>query len=102
MRWRPWIWAVLGLLVVTICYMWRKSPVTGRSTVETGSISNAPTTAVVRPMVLLSQPTNAASTNQNPRLAHRLRNTTKTVGQLAREDHAILLENALIDTQTGS
>ena len=37
----------------------------------------------------------AANTNQ---FAYRLSNTTKTIGQLVGDGHAILLENALIDT----
>ena len=56
------------------------------------------------PLTLLSQPspsivvnTNAAK-KKNDRLAYRLSNTTKPVGQLLRDDKAILLANALVDT----
>jgi subtilisin-like proprotein convertase family protein len=42
----------------------------------------------------------AASSNTPPRFAHRLSNTKESVSQLARRDHAILLENALLDTES--
>lgn len=40
----------------------------------------------------------ASSTNAPELYPHRLKNTTQTLEQLARNDHAILLRNALIDT----
>ncbi len=64
------------------------------------------------PIRLLSQPgllnakTPTASaqpvttTNSETRFAHRLSNTKQTVGQLARKDKAILLANALFDTES--
>src|SRR6267154_2280366 len=61
--------------------------------------SLATTPSNLTPITLLSSPTRGASSNLNPRLAYRLTNTSKTVGQLAEDDKAILLENALIDTQ---
>jgi len=45
-----------------------------------------------------SQPTPA--TNSPARFSHRLTNTKQSVGQLARRDKAILLENALFDTES--
>src|SRR5206468_8700656 len=41
--------------------------------------------------------TNAAAPEH--RLAYRLSNTTKSFGELSRSDNAILLENALLDTE---
>lgn len=43
----------------------------------------------------------APKTNQISRLAHRLTNTTKPLAALAHSDRAVLLENALIDTEKG-
>src|ERR1051326_3430822 len=48
----------------------------------------------------LSAPQASVSTNAPSRLAHRLSNTSQTVGQLARKEKAILLENALLDTES--
>ena len=41
----------------------------------------------------------AGAGRANNRFALRLTNTTKTLGQLSHDDHAILLANALIDTR---
>ncbi len=49
--------------------------------------------------VMAAGKTNTVSARTN-RFAFRLANTTKTIGQLASDRHAILLENALIETDT--
>src|SRR5690348_2471987 len=58
--------------------------------------------ALVSQIGLLNGTATALPTPQhsrtNSRFAHRLSNTTLSVGQLARKDDAILLENALLDT----
>src|SRR6266566_5184477 len=48
--------------------------------------------------------TNHASRITQPEspLAHRLSNTARPMKELARRDHAILLENALLDTEKGN
>src|SRR6266404_1843180 len=104
MRWRPWIWVMLAVLVLGVCFWWLgdKSSARRHPTPQTMGISNSATGTVATPKTLLSQSTNTLNTNQNPRLAYRLRNTSRTVGQLARQDKALLLENALIDTETGN
>src|SRR6266568_84736 len=103
MRWRPWILVMLGVLVLSISFWWRGTKSTGgwQPRTQTETISKVATQTVAAPVTLLSQPTNPVETSKNPRLAYRLRNTSKTVGQLARQDNALLLENALIDTGTG-
>ena len=63
----------------------------------------APTAATIRsvstaPNILAAASTNGATLGQNKPFAFRLSNTTKTIGQLTGDRHAILLENALIDT----
>ena len=106
MRRRPWLWALLGLLILTICGVWLKSSSKRNSSTEIADNSTATVSSAsvgsnsAAPMVLLSSSTNASTTNLNTRTQYRLRNTTQTVGQLARQDEAILLENALIDTKT--
>src|SRR5215471_11407890 len=77
------------------------------------ALTKSPTTRLqVAPIRLLSQPgllnsqstvTNSqsvASSNTPPRFAHRLSNTKESVSQLAHRDNAILLENALLDTES--
>jgi subtilisin-like proprotein convertase family protein len=79
------------------------------------SANNATKPSVARPQLdpirLLSQPgllnsptsiPNSQTLSNSPpaRFAHRLNNTKQSVGQLARKDKAILLENALFDTES--
>ncbi len=112
MRARPLIWLLLCLLLlaggilfwqlrnpssvtkpnlplVTTDPATRPHPAAAHSAVV--SLANAPT-------FLSGQPASVAATKTN-RFAYRLSNTPKLVGQLLRDDHAILLENALIDTR---
>src|SRR6266581_924670 len=60
--------------------------------------NSSPISASTAPLVLLSQPQPAAARATNW-LAYRLKNTSKSAGQLLRDDRAILLENALSDTR---
>ena len=66
-------------------------PAPGRSwqTVKTESTS---------PMALMAQPQTGGPARETT-LQYRLSNTSRSVGQLLRNDHAILLENALVDTE---
>ena len=50
------------------------------------------------PLVLLTQPQARTVAPKENKLAYRLSNTPKTAGQLLRNPHAVLLENALLDT----
>ncbi|MCW5555650.1 MAG: S8 family serine peptidase [Verrucomicrobiae bacterium] len=123
MRQRPLAWFVLSLLCLTgAWYTWqwaeqrkassRPAPPEIRPTVVTnaGASPARPALAAVRPastapLFMLTErlpETTAAATAETPKrdpLAHRLANTTRSVGELVREDRAILLENALIDTR---
>lgn len=113
MRPRPIIWLLISLLCLGgAAYFWHLGdqwaaekaapganpvpavtpPARARATTNSSTIS-----ASTAPMVLLSQPA-SPKTNAVNLLVHRLSNTTKTLGQLLRNDHAILLENALLDT----
>ena len=53
--------------------------------------------ASTAPMALFTQPPASAPGKEN-KFPYRLSNTAKSVGQLLRNDHALLLENALLDT----
>ena len=120
MRRRPLAWFVLSLVCFAAAlYFWRlgdkwaaqKSAAQPALTnpvapVAPATASNPRLGAPAQPFRLLSSagtlnlPPVAPVTNTspNPRLAFVLRNTSMTVGQLSRSDHAILLENALLDT----
>ena len=71
------------------------------------SPTNPATHAQAAPLRLLSQAgtvnwlpaQGATKTNPVSRVAYRLTNTTKSLARLAQSDHAVLLENALIDTE---
>ncbi len=123
MRQRPLAWFVLSLLCLTgAWYTWqwaeqrkassRPAPPEIQPTVVTnaGASPARPAVAAVRPastapLFMLTErlpETTAAAAAATPKrdpFAHRLANTTRSVGELMREDRAILLENALIDTR---
>lgn len=108
MRPRPILWFFISLLCLTgAYYFWRlgeqwaaqkknqppPAPA-GREAAATGR--TAVVSASTSPLSSLTQLPPAAS-KANP-LSYRLSNTTNTAGQLLRNDHAVLLENALLDT----
>lgn len=112
MRARPLIWFALGVIcLVGVLSFWRLAhqPATESRNIDsaaTGMTSrlhraartNATVVAAATAPAFLTGASAPAAEAKTNRLAHRLANTTKTAGQLLREDHAILLENALIDT----
>jgi subtilisin-like proprotein convertase family protein len=102
MRSRPTIWILLSLLCVAGA--WLFWPHTGRRVAEPNSPaqkktfippgSPTVTSAATAPKIFTTP--NAASVKTNE-FAYRLSNTGKSIGELARDQKAILLENALID-----
>jgi subtilisin family serine protease/subtilisin-like proprotein convertase family protein len=81
------------------------APFTGQNSSKTRSVAPQaePIRLLSQPGLINSQPPTATPTqltNPPSRFAHRLSNTSQTVGQLARRDKAILLENALFDTES--
>src|SRR5208282_5546406 len=77
-----------------------RSAINTRTKPSALSQAAAPSVAQARPFTILStNPVSiaAASVRTNP-FAWRLSNTTKTIGELVNDRHAILLANALIDT----
>jgi subtilisin-like proprotein convertase family protein len=103
MRSRKSFWILLCLLCLAGAWLFRHQA--GRPAVQK-KITARPAAMTVHsastaPKFLTTVPANAAkagvasaSTNQ---FAYRLSNTSKSIGELARDEKAILLENALID-----
>jgi hypothetical protein len=108
MRSRQWIWIVLCLLLAAGAWFLR--PQGHHSSVNSRTKPSALTTAAAgqsaatvskaAPFTILStNPVSIATTSgRTNQFAWRLSNTTKTIGELVNDRHAILLANALIDT----
>jgi subtilisin-like proprotein convertase family protein len=107
MRSRPFIWILLCLLCLSGAWLlWPRAANTRTRPSALQKVA-APTVTTVQPTsatskILTPIYTNAvksslvlAGTNK---FVFRLANTTKSIGQLVGDRHAILLENALIDT----
>lgn len=99
---------VLGavlLLVAGVALFWRASvprPTTSVAS-ENRTAASRPVRAPFTNEVVVSESTSplaghSIKDERNNPLKYRLTNTPKTSGQLLRDDHAILLENALIDS----
>src|SRR6266404_726402 len=119
MRWRPFTWFLLSVLCfVAAAFFWRlgdewaakKAGSRPGSQATNESLPFKPTTnhaAQAMAFHLLTQAgnlnassaTSLTNSNRADRFANRLSNTTKPLKELVRSDHAILLQNALIDTE---
>src|ERR1043166_1140377 len=119
MRSRLQTWLLVAIFVsITGVYIWKIAHVQHKNADPTSlpaepqrQAVNSAKVAVPKPQIspirLLSQPgllnsplsTPTTSSNAPSRFAHRLTNTKQSVTQLARRDKAILLENALLDTE---
>ena len=117
MRWRPLTWLLLSVVCFAAAlYFWRlgdrwaakqtaalSQPRPSLDTHRASRVTPLPVFPLLSQAGTLSSPpapdslTNHASriTNQ---FALRLSNTTTPIGQLQRNEHALLLENALLDT----
>ena len=105
MRRRPSFWVVLSLLCFGgAAYFWwlgdqwgttagAPRPVPGTQLKR--AVSANPSDSVAPPPTNSTSPSRTVSSVSN---SYRLSNTSKTIGQLAHQPDAILLENALIDT----
>src|SRR5262245_14230734 len=117
MRLRPIHWLILSaMFFIAGVYVWRwadkwqqeknrSTPQNSPAPSSEKASSNRAATvqSVPAPFQLLSAASPLNSVPSQPakkdsRFAYRVANTTKTVGQLARTETGILLENALIDT----
>ncbi|HWC59425.1 MAG TPA: S8 family serine peptidase, partial [Verrucomicrobiae bacterium] len=124
-RWRPIAWlAVSVACFIAAVYFWRlgdkwQAQKPAQPAIPTASNAPAaPANSTNRPIKMVSSLVKSASTAPvaalNPPATnspvfkrtngfpYRLSNTTKTVGQLARDNHALLLENALIDSASSA
>jgi glucuronoarabinoxylan endo-1,4-beta-xylanase len=103
MRSRPFIWILLCLLCLAGAWLlWRQTANT-RTRPSTLPKVAAPAVTTVRsastaPNILAAVSTNGATSAKTNPFAWRLSNTGKTIGQLVGDRHAILLENAFIDS----
>ncbi|HEV2392890.1 MAG TPA: S8 family serine peptidase, partial [Verrucomicrobiae bacterium] len=114
MRWRPWIWLSISLLCfLGAAYFWHLGDEWAAQKKAASSLSQTNQPSAERPKAaapapamtnarLLSQPDHLSSSttksHASAQVAYRLSNTTKRLGELARSDKAILLQNALLDT----
>jgi subtilisin family serine protease/subtilisin-like proprotein convertase family protein len=121
MRWRPLFWLGLSVLFfVAAAYFWqlgdkweaRKAKAGPAATPQTTSPTNhaaagkAPKLTGQSPAATTQSASGAGVVSSldtrhptsNTRFAYRLSNTKKSLGELTRDDKAILLENALVDT----
>ncbi len=121
MRWRPFTWLLLSVFFfVAAAYFWRlgdewaAKKVRPAGLIATNQPATKPLTKPAKQAAAfringqggslnvppkVSSSSTAPTNHVNPRLAHRLNNTTRTVGQLMHSDSSILLQNALIDTE---
>ena len=94
-----YIAAILLILVGVVYFSSREGKPVAES--DKAAVASATSThqasaaSATSPGLITTQKTAESPTNH---LAYRLKNTTKTSGQLLQDDHAVLLENALIDT----
>ncbi len=114
MRARSFIWLLLGLLLLAGgLYLRRANSASPAATDRVPAAATATSlrqrpavtnhsvvTAGNAPEFLTRQSTTAPAVAKPDPLAFRLSNTPKTSSQLLLDDHAILLENALIDTRS--
>src|SRR4051794_40549087 len=100
MRSRPFTWLVISVVCfLGALYFWRlgdkwnadKNAASGKEQ-PTNNVSGSSTSG--KPTISSTNSSRAT----NSRLAYRLSNTQKSVSELAQSDKALLLENALIDT----
>ena len=103
MRARPFIWILLCLLCLAgAWFFWRQSanPLTKPSALPKVAAPPvaATSSASTAPKILTAVSTNGATSAKTNPFAWRLSNTTKPLDQLMGDRHAILLENALIDS----
>ena len=99
MRRRPIIWILLCLLcLVGVWLLWHQTANTRTKPSALPKIAASAANPAVTAANLPAAATNGAPSAKTNQFAYRLSNTGKTIGQLVGDRHAILLENALIDS----
>ncbi|HEY2081774.1 MAG TPA: S8 family serine peptidase, partial [Verrucomicrobiae bacterium] len=116
-RWRPLTWLIISLACfIAAFYFWRlgdkwqaQKPATpavpaaspspaAKAAVQPRQQSTTAKSASPAPVVALNPPATNAVVKRTNAFPYRLSNSTQTLGELSRNRHAILLENALIDS----
>ena len=101
MRLRSWFWILLCLLIAAGAWLFwtaRKAGVTENKSARTNStFVQSSSTAPDLLGGMNANQAGPAATKTN-RFAYRLANTARPIGELVHDRHAILLENALIDS----
>ena len=105
MRSRLWIWLLACLLCLAGAWLFWRQPANLRTKPSTLPTVAAAPAATVRSAsavtnTLAAVATNSAASSKTNLFAWRLSNTPKSIGQLEGDRHAILLENAFIDTSS--
>src|SRR5664279_4220591 len=103
MRSRNLFWILIGLLVLAgAWFFWpsgsRPSAQKNNSATQSAAPGFVSTRSASTAPVLFTGKTATNSVARTNQFAWRLSNTPKTIGQLMNDPHAILLENAFIDT----
>jgi hypothetical protein len=90
----------LGLLAIVVaCLFWLYGGARlAKKSATPASLTAAGTAAAVHPLATVAAKTAPGLLTGTNRLAFRLTNTSKSLVQLLQDPHAILLQNALIDT----
>src|SRR5947208_4154235 len=98
MRRRPIFWLLIGVFcLAAFFYLFRSHPLRQSTRLNDSTVQRSHTPTLQRSNApTLHAATLPRSTNSFP---YRLSNTTKSLSELTRSDHAILLENALFDTE---
>jgi subtilisin family serine protease/subtilisin-like proprotein convertase family protein len=92
MRWRLLIWLWVSALFFAVCF-WRLTPEHPRNVgTPAGTVNAAPRAGIAARTQATESPA------ADPRFPYRLANTPRTIDDLTHSDHALLLENALLDT----
>jgi len=118
-RWRPLAWLVVSVVCfIAAMYFWRlgdqwqaQKPGQSNATVPPDAPTNPAVNSTLRmkstsvqfastaPVIALNpSATNAVRAKSTNAFPYRLSNSTQKISELSRNSHAILLENALIDT----
>jgi subtilisin-like proprotein convertase family protein len=97
MRSRPFIWILLCLLCLAGAWLFWHQPANTRT--KPSALQKVAVPKALPFTILSTNPVSiAAASVRTNKFAWRLSNTTKPIGELVNDRHAILLENALIDT----
>src|SRR5437016_8904260 len=104
MRLKPRIWFLVSLaLFAAAFYFWRlgderSATQTNKANKPGSQSATVPPTSSTSASPFQQSNTPSIHSSSTNRFPYRLSNTTQTIGDLARNDRAILLRNALIDT----